>query len=292
MAKKTALVLSGGGAKGAFQVGAEKYAREEKSYHWDVIAGVSVGSLNGVMLAMEKFQELADTWNTISDDKVYTGGFNLISVIKLLLGAKSFYGNQPLRRLLEAQLEPDRIKADLRIGSVSLINGEYKLFRKDSPNLAAALLASTAIPVIWEPVDVSPDYRAMVDGGVRNISPIGDVLDTDPNEVVIMNCSPLAADPLKNNLDDVVKIGLRALDIAMNELFVSDMREFERINDLVRQAAAQGVTLYKPNGKPYKYFPCHVIEPDQPLTDTLDFSQPSVQRSIQIGRDKAQQVLG
>ena len=81
---------------------------------------------------------------------------------------------------------------------------------------------------------------------------------------------------------------MRALDIAVNELFVSDMNEFERINNLVQQAAAQGVTLYKPNGKPFKYFPCHIIEPDQPLSDTLDFSQPSIQRSIAIGREKAQ----
>ncbi len=292
MAKITALVLSGGGAKGAFQVGAEQYARQVKGYHWDVIAGVSVGALNGVMLAMQKYKELLDTWNTIANEKVYTGGFNLLSVIKLLLGAKSFYGNQPLQQLLKMQLEPDKIKADLRMGAVSLINGEYSQFRKDSPNLAAAVLASTVIPVIWEPVDVSTEFRAMVDGGVRNISPIGDVLDSDPDEIVIINCSPVAAESLKNDLGDVVKIGLRALDIAMNELFVSDMREFERINYLVQQADAQGFTLYKPNGKPYKYFPCHIIEPDQPLNDTLDFSQPSVQRSYQAGLAKARQVLG
>jgi NTE family protein len=292
MVNKTALVLSGGGAKGAFQVGAEQYAREVKGYHWDVIAGVSVGALNGVMLAMQKYQELLDTWNSIANEKVYTGGFNLLAVIKLLLGAKSFYGNQPLQQLLKMQLEPDRIKADLRMGAVSLVNGEYTQFKKDSPNLAAGILASTVIPVIWEPVEVSPEYQAMVDGGVRNISPIGDVLDTDPDEIVIINCSPVAAEPLKNNLGDVVKIGLRALDIAMNELFVSDMREFERINHLVQQAAAQGFTLYNPNGRPYKYFPCQIIEPDQPLNDTLDFSQASVQRSYQAGLAKARQVLG
>ena len=34
MNKKTALVLSGGGAKGAFQFAAEKYAREVKGYRW------------------------------------------------------------------------------------------------------------------------------------------------------------------------------------------------------------------------------------------------------------------
>ena len=47
---KVALVLSGGGAKGAFQLTAEKYAREVKGYRWDVIAGDSVGALNGSML--------------------------------------------------------------------------------------------------------------------------------------------------------------------------------------------------------------------------------------------------
>ena len=48
--KKIALILSGGGARGAFQVGAETYARDVKGYHWDIIAGVSVGALNGAML--------------------------------------------------------------------------------------------------------------------------------------------------------------------------------------------------------------------------------------------------
>ena len=47
---KVALVLGGGGAKGAFQVAAEKYAREVKGYNWSVISGVSVGALNGTIL--------------------------------------------------------------------------------------------------------------------------------------------------------------------------------------------------------------------------------------------------
>jgi NTE family protein len=61
---KTALVLTGGGAKGAFQFGAEQYAREVKGYEWDVIAGVSVGALNGTMLAMHKYRELEELWTS------------------------------------------------------------------------------------------------------------------------------------------------------------------------------------------------------------------------------------
>jgi len=293
MAKKTALVLSGGGAKGAFQCGAEKYAREVKGYHWDIIAGVSVGALNGAMLAMEKYQRLYEVWNTISNDQVYTGGFNLISTIKLLFGAKSFYGNEPLRRLLLKEWEPAKIKADLRIGAVSLVSGEYVEFKGGDPNLNEAVLASTVMPIIWTPVDISVQYRSMVDGGVRNISPIGDILDADPDEVVIINCSPETTDALPTPPGDIAKIGVRTLDILLNELFRSDMREFVHVNALVKQAEALGHTLYHPtSGRPLKYYDCKIIEPQSPLGDTLDFSQAAVQRSLAAGVERARQVLG
>jgi NTE family protein len=292
MAKKTALILSGGGAKGAFQAAAEKYAREVKGYHWDIIAGVSVGALNGTMLAMEKYDRLWQIWNTISDDKVFTGGFNLWSVIRLLFGAKSFYGNDPLFTMLKNEFELDKIKVDLRIGSVSLVSGQYVEFNKQSKNLAEAVLASTVMPVIWTPVEVSPEYGSMVDGGVRNISPVGDVLNADPDEIVIINCGSETEDPLAKPPKTVVDIGLRTLDIILNELFVSDMREFMRTNALVQQAAAKGVTLVGTHGNPLKYYECKVIEPVAPLGDTLDFSQPAVQASIAAGQERARAVLG
>jgi NTE family protein len=292
MAKKTALVLSGGGAKGAFQCGAEKYAREVKGYHWDIIAGVSVGALNAAMLAMEKYQRLYEVWNTISSDQVYTGGFNLISTIKLLFGAKSFYGNEPLHRLLLKEWEPEKIAADMRIGSVSLVSGEYVEFRGGDPNMMEAVLASTVMPIIWTPVDISEQYRSMVDGGVRNISPIGDILDADPDEVVIINCSPETTDALPTAPGNIAKIGIRTLDILLNELFRSDMREFVHINALVKQAEALGHTLYHPSsGRELKYYDCKIIEPQTPLGDTLDFSQAAVQKSLAAGVERARQVL-
>ncbi len=66
---KVALVLSGGGAKGAFQFGAIKYIEEEikkkyPEFQNKIIAGVSVGALNAVMMSMDKFNELEDIWNT------------------------------------------------------------------------------------------------------------------------------------------------------------------------------------------------------------------------------------
>jgi NTE family protein len=293
MHKKTALVLSGGGAKGAFQVGAEKYAREVVGYQWDLIAGVSVGALNGAMLASHKFQRLMELWNHLSRDQVLTGGFNLISVIKLLFGSKSFYGNEPLRQLIEKEFDPALVQDDLRIGAVSLVSGEYVQFSRGDPHLREALLASTAIPIIWSPVDVSRHYQSMVDGGVRNLSPLGDVLDEGPDEIIIINCNPQSPPPLENPPQDILQIGLRTLDILLNELFINDLNMFQRINHLVEEAARYGVVLHNPsNGKPYRYFKCKIIEPDEPLGDTLDFSQASIQHSLKQGVRCARQVLG
>jgi NTE family protein len=291
--RKIALILSEGGARGAFQVGAEKYARDVKGYHWDIIAGVSVGALNGAMLAMHRYTRLMEIWDTISDEQVYTGGFNLVSLVRLLFGAKSFYGNAPLQKLMQHEFEAGRVIDDLHVGAVSLISGEYVQFTKESLELAKAILASASIPVVWPPVDVSRDRTAMVDGGVRNISPVGDVLALEPDEIVIINCSSEQPPVMPQALANVLSIGMRALDIMQNEIFVNDMKEFLRINALVQEAKKQGCLLHHPKtGRLLKYYPCQVIEPDSELGGVLDFSQSPIQTSLKAGVRRAREVLG
>jgi NTE family protein len=73
--RKYALVLSGGGFKGVFQVGALQYLLENGIRHndgtvvqnpkFDFIAGVSVGALNGSFMAMEDFEGLKKLWDDV-----------------------------------------------------------------------------------------------------------------------------------------------------------------------------------------------------------------------------------
>jgi NTE family protein len=245
------------------------------------------------MLAMEKYDRLLELWQTISNEQVYTGGFNLLSLLKILYGKRSFYGNEPLWRRLQGEVSLEMIRADLRVGAVSLMSGEYIQFRRDDPELVKAVLASTVMPVIWDPVDVSPEHIEMVDGGVRNVSPLGDVLKDEPDEIVVINCFPRKPDALLERPKNVVQVGLRALDLLLNELFQNDLREFLRINELVRQAEKRGVTLVNPgSGKPYKYYACSIIEPEYSLGETLDFSQETIQRSLAEGVRRARDVIG
>lgn len=287
-----ALVLSGGGAKGAFQFAAEKYSREVKGYKWSVIAGVSVGALNGTLLAMEKYERLDELWKNITREDVMTGELNFWAILKMFFGAKSIYGNDPLWKLIQEEVEPERVKSDLRIGAVSLQTGEYRRFKPEDPGFKKAVLASTAIPIVWAPIDVLPDCPSMVDGGVRNVSPLGDVLDTEPDEVVIINCGPRKPPPRVDPMRNVLEIGKRALDIALNEIFMTDVREFIRINRNVSEASDKGVTLHNEEGKEFKHYEYKIIEPDEPLDDTLDFSREALERSMSIGLEKAKEVLG
>lgn len=289
---KVALVLSGGGAKGAFQVGVEKYAREEKGYKWDVIAGVSVGALNGALLAMEKYHRLEAIWKTICDNKVYTGKLGLLTYIKLFLGAKSVYGNEPLARIIDEEIDPKEFKVDFRVGTVSLRTGHYTLYHHDSPDIKKAILASTVMPIIWPPMSVSDECQDMVDGSLRRFSPIGDVLDMDPDEVFIINCRPRHPTPVTNEFDNVLDIGIRTIAIAGNEIFTSDIREFIHINRNVKEAQEVGHTLTNIKGKPYKWYKCTIIEPKEPLGQMLDFSRNRVEKSKEAGWLRAKEILG
>ncbi|RRD95901.1 hypothetical protein EII17_02170 [Clostridiales bacterium COT073_COT-073] len=61
MDQKIGLYLQGGGAKGAFQVGALK-ALAEKGIDFDVIVGTSIGAINGMMIFYKGYHRLEELW--------------------------------------------------------------------------------------------------------------------------------------------------------------------------------------------------------------------------------------
>ena len=51
---KRAVVLSGGGAKGAYEIGVWKALRR-LSINYDIVCGTSVGALNGVLMVQKDY---------------------------------------------------------------------------------------------------------------------------------------------------------------------------------------------------------------------------------------------
>lgn len=124
----TGLVLSGGGAKGAYQVGVLR-ALTELDIRVDMVAGASIGALNGAVLACAPslpvgVQRLEELWIRLSKESplqtntpVYfkmlaaaglTLGTPLLSKLLITLGAKSsdsLLSDQPLKRLIDEYLD-------------------------------------------------------------------------------------------------------------------------------------------------------------------------------------------
>jgi NTE family protein len=322
--KKIALVLSGGGAKGAFQMGALNYIKEKtnsdsrfKGLDYSIISGVSVGALNGAMVSMEKLDELENFWDTITNEDIYKGNpelkFSISMLFKLIMKKKSILSNDPLLQKLRSHVSLAEIKKDFRFGSVSLTTGRYSQFYHseftDDLQLQNAILGSTAMPVFWPPVEEVKTkeevFTEMVDGGIRNISPLGDVIDDDPDMIIIINCSyPKLGIEMKN--DSILQITKRSLlDIAMNEIFISDIEEFLRLNELVKQAAemncnglkkvsmdySSGTLRINKGDKNYKKYDNIIIQPTEDLGDPLDFNQSSIQTRKELGYIQAQQAF-
>ena len=66
-----AIALEGGGAKGAYEIGAYR-ALTEMGYRFDVICGVSIGAINAALLAQGDCEKAAEFWETTSNDDLFS----------------------------------------------------------------------------------------------------------------------------------------------------------------------------------------------------------------------------
>jgi len=288
MERPATLVLSSGGAKGAFQVAAERVLREVHGYQWERIFGVSVGALNATLLGQGAYRELQELWLNLREEDVYRKFSWPVVAFRVGLQRKlGLYDDRPLRRLIEKHAAGRPFVIPAHVGRVSLQSGEYELVPSTAPDFLDAVWHSATMPVIWEAIGP----QAFVDGGLRNVTPLGDALEHNPREIVVIACSGPRIEPVKppTSLLDVAKRSLT--DITINEILLNDVQEFIRINDLVRQGHEAGLELKKMNGKPYRYCPITVLEPVNPMGDTLDFSQEAIQRRLRHGEEVARATL-
>ena len=62
---KTAIVLAGGGSRGAYQIGVWKALRE-MGIDYQLVTGTSVGALNGVLMVQQEYDKALAVWENIS----------------------------------------------------------------------------------------------------------------------------------------------------------------------------------------------------------------------------------
>lgn len=137
---KTALVLPGGGARGAYQAGVLKAVSElagKSGNPFPIICGTSAGAINAALLASHanNFQRgvdrLVDFWDSMHCGRIYrtdwatTMRSGLKWLAALALGTRaprSLLDNQPLHDFLSAQLDLDGIQAAIESGALHALS--------------------------------------------------------------------------------------------------------------------------------------------------------------------------
>lgn len=246
---KTALVLSGGGSLGAIQVGMlQALARTEPVI--DYIVGASVGALNGAFFAqnptVQGADALAQLWCRLQRKDIFP--LTMLAGLKALLFRQDHMVEahgllDVIRRALQAQ-KFDELQVPLHIVTTDVLSGQEVLL--SSGPLDSALLASTAIPVVFPAVTVGE--QLLIDGGVSSNTPIASAVALGAERIIVLPTGMSCA--LKEPPRNMAALALHVLSLL-------SMRQLDR-----------DVVIYKNKAR------ITIVPPLCPLAiSALDFSQ-------------------
>ncbi len=328
---KKALVLSGGSIKGAFQAGAiaELLA---SGFVPDAIYGTSVGSLNGAFLADRsgraiKAGETLDCaalgrkretfWlNDLHSPSQVGVQRRIIPLIFSLLrrNFKGLINTGPLRELVEAQIDPENLRASpiqFFACAVNLVTGEAVYANPDYSGILDYIIASTAIPVQMPYITIGKSPH--VDGGVREVAPLKRAIDDGAEEIVCIICQPEKLQGASFDPGNLPEFAMRLMEVVTNELVNNDIEQFRDVNRWVetfqevqgdlsnllrtqgRAKAASAEIMEKLTELPFtrwRRIPITVIRPDNEIViDLLHFTPAQIREVIEQGRNIARREL-
>jgi NTE family protein len=293
-----ALVLSGGAAKGAYQVGVLQHLLGDFEIKYDLICGISVGAINAAFLGMYPhgqervcIDKLTDMWHDLKSSDIYVSWVNLPKPFYYLgyivsLFKSSLYNSDPLEELVRENYSSDRISSSgkkVRVGAVSINTGEYRIFTEDYPDMPAAILASSSFPMAFKPVKIDGEF--WTDGGIREITPLRCAISEGATQIDVILTSPESSFVRQyQEAPKLLKLGPRILDIMSDEILDNDLNRAIEINNLVLSGADV------PNKR---YIEINIYRPEESLMkNSLLFEQEYIRPMIDIGYSQARNITG
>lgn len=196
------IALEGGGAKGAFHIGAFQ-ACMELGYNPQAIAGTSIGAMNGAMFAQGDFEKAKQLWENISvkdifspeDEKListdvqkldFSGLVGVLAGVKAIVTAGGI-DNTNMRRIIDENIDVDKLLASpIDYGVVTVAMPEMRaveIFKNEMgrENVHTYILASAAFPG-FRRVKMGESY--FVDGGVYDNCPVNMLLEHGCDKVI------------------------------------------------------------------------------------------------------------
>ncbi len=263
--RRLAFVLSGGGARGAFQAGAMK-ALFENNIRPEILVGTSIGAINAAFLAVHginssSIERLIQTWMESVSMDLLPKHFAWLT-LRTILKAPDYRNFEKMQTFLKANdIGPDLRFRDMReiqlyLVATDLYTGQLILYGQNpDQSVLEGVLASSALPPFFPPYEC--DGKLLMDGGTVSNLPVEAAVSQSATEILALDVT----DPRK-----VAKGGTN-LKAYLNKL----------VNASEQRHIALEITLAREKGIPVHHIPLRGPDP----ISVSDFS--AVPDSIRIG---------
>ncbi len=188
---KRALVLSGGGSRGSFQIGVWKYL-QQMGWQPDIICGTSIGAINAAAIGSGmEVEQLTRLWTHFNRRRIYR--LKLLDFLSSALFRRRFVplmDTTPLRDMLRETIDFKALKKsrqEIIISAVNLYTAAPEFFNQHEITIDH-LMASSAMPILfpWHMIDGMPYW----DGGTMANTPLMPALAREMDEIIVVLLSP------------------------------------------------------------------------------------------------------
>ena len=200
---KRALVLGGGGARGAYEMGVWQSLRENH-IDYDFVIGVSIGALTGALIVQNRYREGLELWNNITPDQIIDKGVTLDLDLELLISQRD-----KLIPLLQKAIKEGGMDVSPLYGKITeladtkkIVNAKYPLYiytvevpnftphliniQETKPEKMADYLMASASVFPAFPIKTIEDKK-FIDGGYYDSLPIETAIKLGAEEVIAVN---------------------------------------------------------------------------------------------------------
>jgi predicted acylesterase/phospholipase RssA len=255
---KTALVLQGGGALGAYEVGVAKRLYKEEGFAPHVLGGVSIGAINATALAaspkdpIATLDKLWEQFEVIQSPLIPDAAERMLSrfgnqgFYRMRMDYyqfpfwTNFYDVEPLREVLEASIDFDYLNSpkapDLILLATNISTGQLTVFKnkqKDYKLSAKHVMASGSLPPSFPMTEIDSSYYW--DGGLFSNTPLSPVVDAmiddiyDNRRIFVVNLFP-------NNgkiPENMMEVFDRVFEIIFSNKIIFDVNTMNQVNQYV-----------------------------------------------------------
>lgn len=260
---KSALVISGGGSKGAFAVGVLKELfLTYPGLDFDIYVGTSTGSLVVSLASLGKMDTLEELYTHITNDDILKK-----SNIGDRINDTSIFDVSPLWHLIEKTFTDADYQQLLDSGKRVMLNTvclqtqQLNVFTNDASSVnpsdyviqqtinanhfRRAMLASSCQPVFMQPIligrdvpgAVHPEYQ-FVDGGVLEYIGIQMAIDAGAKNILAIMLSAEEDTVVQSTFTNLMEILGQTIDILVSDSGKNDMKLFEQHNAALKYIAA------------------------------------------------------